>query len=122
MAKEKSRNLPYGARCAPYYQKIRKDQLPPNPLLPAEFEPDPDIVEACKEQARKDLGTSYDLVEVGDESTIAGLLKQLEIEERIDGLMDKCLKRLLHVRGIKALASSPPSGSILRVTGPGKAA
>ena len=31
------------------------------------------------------------------------LMKDLAVEEQLDGLLDRCLKRLLFVRGLKSL-------------------
>jgi hypothetical protein len=41
-----------------------------------------------------------------DFGTIERLMKDLEVVERLDAVVDKCVKRLLMVRGVKALA--PP--------------
>jgi hypothetical protein len=68
---------------------------------------------AARDQMREKLGESaFGLVEIGDPATFKQLLRDLEIEERLGALIDKCLKRLLHVRGLKSLqpaSSSPPS-------------
>ena len=64
---------------------------------------------AAEEQARQELGDVYKLIEIGEPSTIDGLMKELDIKERLDGLIDRCLKRLLMVRGVKSLSSAPSS-------------
>jgi hypothetical protein len=48
---------------------------------------------------------TYKLIDIGEPATINGLMKELDIKERMDGLFDRCLKRLLMVRAL----SSPPS-------------
>jgi hypothetical protein len=37
------------------------------------------------------------------------LLAELAVEERLDALIDKCIKRLLMVRGVKSMAVAPRS-------------
>jgi hypothetical protein len=58
------------------------------------------------------LGAEDDfrLDEIGNIATAERLLSDLEMEGRLDALIDKCLKRLLFVRGLKSLpaASAPP--------------
>ena len=34
--------------------------------------------------------------------SVDDLLKDLAVEDRLDGLLDRCLKRLLFVRGLKS--------------------
>jgi hypothetical protein len=69
-------------------------------------------VDAMIGDAQKELGDDFRLLEIGDRATVEGLLRDLEIEGRIDGLIDKGLKRLLFLRGLKSLAtpssSAPP--------------
>ena len=79
---------------------------------------DPEKVHAAQEaadkQARKELGPLFGLVEMGDDVTIKRLLEEWSVEDRLDGMIDRCLKRLLMVRGVKSMslsvseASSPP--------------
>ena len=69
------------------------------------------IMQATEDQARKDLGASYELVEIGEAATVDRLLQDLAVVERLDAMIDKCLKRLLFLRGLKSLrrvSSSPP--------------
>jgi hypothetical protein len=52
-----------------------------------------------------------ELAEIGD---VEYLLKELDIIERINGMIDRCIKRLLMIRGAKSLSESsstsiPPS-------------
>ena len=52
----------------------------------------------------------------------AGLMYSLELEDRLDSLIDKCLKRLLFVRGVKTVASGSMSASSPRLIAPTKVA
>jgi hypothetical protein len=63
-----------------------------------------------KEQAQKELGDLYELTEL-DIATDDRLLADLAVEERLDAVIDKCIKRLLMVRGCKSLAIQMPSES-----------
>ncbi len=80
-------------------------------------------LDALRRQADKDvqaeLGTALGLVEIGDVATPEHLLHELAIIERLNDMLDCCLKRLLHVRGVKSLSpgssARPPSHRIRRV-------
>jgi hypothetical protein len=69
--------------------------------------------ETANAEALKELGTdAYQLVEMGAAVTLDRLIQELEVRARLDAQIDGCLKRLLHVRGIKSLSmngSSVPS-------------
>jgi hypothetical protein len=58
---------------------------------------------AAQKQAFSELGDSYEYRD-DDFGTIEGLMKDLEVVERLDAVVDKCVKRFLMVRGVKALA------------------
>jgi hypothetical protein len=60
---------------------------------------------AAQMQAYGQLGDSCEYRD-DDFGTIERLMKDLEVVERLDAVVDKCVKRLLMVRGVKALA--PP--------------
>ena len=77
---------------------------------PIKEEVDPAVREAAtraaEDQARKELGDTYELAglaEVGETATVDGLMKDLEIQDRLDAMFDKCIKRLLMVRGLKSI-------------------
>jgi len=76
---------------------------------------------AAEEQARQELGDIYKLIDIGEPATIEGLIKELDIKERLDGLISKCLKQLLMVRGVKSLSPASSSGSMPQISGPRKA-
>ena len=66
--------------------------------------PAPNAAEAAEAQAREELGDTYELADIGDIVTVDQLLEDLSVEERLDAMIDKCLKRLLVVKGVKSLA------------------
>jgi hypothetical protein len=77
---------------------------------------------AAENKAREELGELYGLVEMGDEATIDGLIRDLVVQERLDAMIDKCLKRLLLLRGLKSLTIESSSSPPPRLPGPSKAA
>ena len=76
---------------------------------------------AAEQQAREELGDIYQLIDIGEPATVKGLMKELEIKERLDGLISKCLKQLLMVRGVKSLSAAPSSVPTPQISGPRKA-
>jgi hypothetical protein len=74
-------------------------------------------MQAAEDQAREDLGANYELAEIGEVATVDRLLQGLAVEERVDAMIDKCLNRLLFLRGLKSLrpvSSSPPLQPVRR--------
>jgi hypothetical protein len=79
-------------------------------------------IRAAVDQARKELGDAYGLVEIGDIATVDQLMKGLEVQDRLDAMIDRCLKRLLFLRGLKSISSASTSAPRERLAGPSKAA
>jgi hypothetical protein len=73
-----------------------------NPALSIVSGPPLKVRQAAETQARKELGETYELIGVG--ATVERLLEDLSVQERLDATIDKCLKRLLFLRGLKSLA------------------
>ena len=67
-------------------------------------------------QARQEIGESYEWTDIGKAATIDGLLEELDFNERLYGLIDRCLKRLLMVRGVKSLSLAPSSVSTPQIS------
>jgi hypothetical protein len=88
--------------------------------------PDPADVKAGREaanaQGRKEFGDRYMFVEMGDAATISQMIGDFEVKERLDGMIDKYLKRLLFLRGLKSLPSASSSAPLRSIQGPQKAA
>jgi hypothetical protein len=72
------------------------------------------------EQARQELGEIYQLVEIGEPATLDGLIKELGIADRLNGMINRCLKQLLMVRGIKSLSPGAASERSPRLKAPEK--
>ena len=85
-------------------------------------------MQAAEDQAREELGEKYELVEVGEAATVARLLQDFGVEERLDSMIDKGLKRLLFLRGVKSLSTAPssappqPAAGTPRILGPKRVA
>jgi hypothetical protein len=104
------------------YEKICSEKVPFIHLFPKS---DKDVAEqkarqkgyrVAKEQARQELGDTYELIDIGEPATLDGLMKELAIKDRLDGLISKCLKQLLMVRGVKSLALASSSRSTPQIS------
>ncbi len=67
---------------------------------------------AAEDQARKELGEQYGLVELAEEATIDHLMKELDAQARLDAVIDRCIRRLLLVRGLKSISTGSTSTSL----------
>jgi hypothetical protein len=67
----------------------------------------------ARAKAREELGELSDLAEIGvcEEQ----LAKEIEVRAKLDEMIDKCLKRLLFLRGLKSMARSAPVARIAHV-------
>lgn len=75
------------------------------------------------EAKRKELDETRTLLGLDGLPELDSLMTQLIAEERLDGMIDKCLKRLLFVRGLKSISSPAVSPAPQqRITGHAKAA
>ena len=71
---------------------------------------------SARAQAQEELGDIYPLIEAENAATTDGLMQELTTQERLDAMIDKCMKRLLFLRGLKSMAHSSASGA-LRIAG-----
>jgi hypothetical protein len=90
----------------------------PPPLLGFEPEPEtrsPEELEALrktvKKQARTELGSAIELLNIGEVATIEYLEKELGIREKLHAMIVRLEKRLLFLRGIKSISSSSATSS-----------
>ena len=89
---------------------------------PEQEEQEREEIQAAKDRVRKELGDNFELVELGEAATFDGLTKELDIKERLDAAIARCLKQLLLVRGVKSVAATPAAASPKRALAPPKAA
>ena len=119
LAKERHRKIAY--------EKVRgvDYDFSDNDLQIGDFDIDPARrrkgYRAAEQQAREELGDIYQLIDIGEPATVKGLMKELEIKERLDSLISKCLKQLLMVRGVKSLSAASSSVPTPQISGPRKA-
>jgi hypothetical protein len=52
-----------------------------------------------------------ELFEISKTATLKRLMKELEVEERLDAMIDRLIKRLLFLRGLKSITSSAATAS-----------
>jgi hypothetical protein len=80
------------------------------PLVPVSYDADPasrkEAIRAAEQEVRRELGGAYGLIEIAHTMTVDRLEQDFAIEERLDGMIDKCLKRLLFLRGLKSISAS----------------
>jgi hypothetical protein len=73
---------------------------------------------AAKDQARKELGELYDLAELGEAATIEGLNQELEVHYRLDAMIERGIRRMLMIRGLKSMPISSNSAPQERLPSP----
>ena len=99
-----------------YYPMLPTLEVPADPVKRAAQ------MRAAEEQTGKELGAAYELITIGEAATLDGLTKELDIKERLDAGIARCLKQLLLVRGVKSVSAAPLSASPKHLPGPSKAA
>jgi hypothetical protein len=120
-------------RCA----QIRREKIPEDKvdyefrMLGTVTRVDPALreagIQAAEDQIRRELGETYALVEMGEVATIDCLVKELDLQDRLDAAIERCVKRLLMVRGLKSISSASSAGTSsaapqARIRGPSKVA
>jgi hypothetical protein len=118
------------------YSAIKSEMIPsttpprmPPPtmgFIPSWTPPGRGQVEAAKkaaeDRAREELGENYEFIEMGGAASVAQLLADLEVEERLDARIDKLFKRLWLLQASESLSSPDSSTTLPRISGPKKAA
>jgi len=79
-------------------------------------------VRADEDQARQELGDNYELVAIGELATIPRLLSELRLELRLSEMIDRNIKRLLHIRGLKSMNMVSSPATPQRLAAPTKTA
>lgn len=95
--------------------------LKPPELVPQYALSEGDYEGLCAEEndLKRELGESWGLLEMGQVSTIDYALKEATIIDRLDVMIDRCVKRLILVRGFKSISSSsaePASSRLVKGT------
>jgi hypothetical protein len=92
---------------------------PAERIDPAEREA---AIRAAEDQAREELSDRYEFVEIGYTATADFLIDNLNLQDRLDGMIDRCLKRLLFLRGLKSISADSSSTPPKHLAEPSKAA
>jgi hypothetical protein len=96
--------------CARRNQLVKDslEEAPPAMRVSEQYEIRQDLLkqltEIGEEQAKKELGWWHQFVELSEMISFERLIEQLGVEERLDAAIDRALKRLLLVRGVKSIA------------------
>jgi hypothetical protein len=86
--------------------------------------PDPAEVEAARQaalaQAREEFGVRYAFVKMGDAATLEQTFRDFEVVKQFDDMIEKSVKQLLLVRGVKSVSLTSSSAPLPRIPGPPK--
>jgi hypothetical protein len=58
---------------------------------------------------KEKIGNNVDLVKMGEDATVDCLMYELDVQDRLGAMIDKCLKRLMLVKGLKSVLPGPSS-------------
>jgi hypothetical protein len=108
-----------------HWNQIRREKVPEDKIQYPDFtmlggatvieRVDPAVrdaaLRAAKVHAQKELGEAYGLIEIGDTATVDHLMKELEVQDRLDAKIERCIKQLLLVRGLKSVSSTSSTAS-----------
>lgn len=73
--------------------------------------------QAEEEKIRREMGdAAFELARISYVATTGYLMHELSIIDRIDAMIDRCLKRLLLVRGVKSISASVSEAPPKRIT------
>jgi hypothetical protein len=64
-----------------------------------------ELRENVEKEAREELGDDYKFIEAGRDATLDSIMERFAVEARLDAMLDTCVKRLLHLRGLTSLTS-----------------
>ena len=90
------------------YPSLSFDNRSPEEIEAANQEYEAAYQEA-EQQAQRELGPAWDLIKIGDVATTQYLLDEMSVIDKLDGMIDRCVKRLLMVRGLKSISPAPAS-------------
>ncbi len=108
IARLMAERLQYDLKRAREADRAISPSKPEEPSIAQELKDMLKEAEAEEKKKNKDL-KELDLRKM---ATLDGLMKELDVEERLDAMIDKCLKRLLYLRGLKSLAPATESASL----------
>jgi hypothetical protein len=106
----KNRHHEIGSKFGPRYDFRFNDERSPDQIHAD--------AKAMEEEIRNELGDTLVFIEMGEAVTIENLFKDLAVVDRINGMIDGCVKRLLMVRGAKSMSltgTTSPSASRKRL-------
>jgi hypothetical protein len=101
------------------YSQIRERYCPDPWRAVLGVQRDPEQIEQARpdleKQARKELGDDWKYL---SNHTIENMLDDWTVIERLDAMIERCIKRLLMVRGVKSMSISSPTAPSIRKSRP----
>jgi hypothetical protein len=88
------------------YSAIKSPKVTYESLVADYYPNGRELEEGLEEKARKELGSTFELAKLGEIVKADYLVQELALIDKLDGMIDRCLKRLLFVRGLKSLQTS----------------
>ena len=80
------------------------------------------VIKSEGKPARERYRERYELLVLGKVVTIPYLKRELELQQLLSEMIDKCIKRLLLARGLKSISAVSPSAPVQRLSAPPEAA
>ena len=69
-----------------------------------EIEAEQSTAKMAEEEGRQQLGELYPLVALGETATIPYLERELDMRERLNEMIAKCIKQLMLAKGLKSIS------------------
>jgi hypothetical protein len=107
---------------------VRSEMVPgfrhhmPEPKIKIDPDEQEAALKAVDDVVREEFGEFYGLLQIGDAATINGLMKELDVQDRLDAAIERRVKRLLMVRGLKSISGASSLAPPRQLPGPSKAA
>jgi hypothetical protein len=80
------------------------------------------LIKGQEGSVREQLGELYELLVIGEVVTIPYLKRELELQQLLSDMIDRCIKRLFQAKGLKSISVVSPSAPVQRLSAPPKAA
>ena len=110
------------------HDRVREETVPgfgyhlPEPKVKIDPVEQKEALQALDDVVREEFGEFYGLLQIGDVATVHGLVKELDLQDRLDATFDRCVKRLFMVRGLKCISGASSLAPSRQLPGPSKAA
>ncbi len=126
--KQNLKTFQIAASARSLHDRVREETVPgfgyhlPEPKVKIDPVEQKEALQALEDVVREEFGEFYGLLQIGNAATIDGLMKELDVQDRLDAAIERCVNRLLKVRGLKSISSASSSAPPRQLPGPSKAA